>query len=138
VKPAALPEVLGPDPGVGARGLASKARLPQTYQAACGALEKCSRIDECADWANKAEALASYARQAKEHSLRKMADRIQARAIRKCGELLRAIKAAKGGVVGGAHPQVGGRSQAARDAGLSREQKRTALRVANVPREEFE
>ncbi len=40
--------------------------------------------------------MGSYARQAKDDSLRKMADRIQARAIRRCGELLRQIEPARG------------------------------------------
>jgi hypothetical protein len=110
------------------------ARLPETYQNAKIAIEKCSRVDECKDWADKAEAIASYAKQAGDNTLRRCADRIQARAIQKCGELLKEIPAGKGGVVGGTHPQVGGRSQAARDAGLSVDQRKTALRVANVPK----
>lgn len=64
------------------------APLPAVYERATKALAECSRIDECQSWANKAEALASCARQSKDDSLRKMADRIQARAIRRCGELL--------------------------------------------------
>lgn len=74
----------------------STARLPATYEAACSALSECSRIDECQSWADKAEAMASYARQAKDDQLRKMADRIQARAIRRCGELLKQIEPATG------------------------------------------
>jgi hypothetical protein len=74
-------------------------------------------------------------------ALRTMADRIQARAIRRCGELLRAIKDGQGArtdkLGGGAAPKLS-RAQAAREAGLSRDQKRDALRVANVPGEEFE
>ena len=69
------------------------AKLPHTYEQAKTALATCERIDECADWANKAEALASYAKQAQDDELRKTADRIQDRAIRRCGELLAAIKA---------------------------------------------
>lgn len=120
----------------------AKAKLPETYEHARNALDKCSRIDECAEWANKAEALASYAKQAHDDALRKMADRIQARAIRRCGELLRAIKAGTGGRPErekpvGAPPQVS-RSQAARDAGLSRDQKVAALRVARIPESDFE
>lgn len=37
----------------------------------------------------EAEALASYARMSDDDSLRQMADRIQARAVRRCGELLK-------------------------------------------------
>src|SRR5262245_25428783 len=78
----------------------------------------------------RAEALASYAKQAGDTTLRQTADRIQARAIRRCGELLRQIRPDRGGrpaseKLGGAPPQVS-RSQAARDAGMSRDQKHTA------------
>jgi hypothetical protein len=74
------------------------------------AIAECSRIDECQTWADKAEAMASYAKQSKDDSLRKMADRIQARAIRRCGELLKQIEPAKGGHWEtkrvGAHPSI--------------------------------
>ena len=67
-----------------------------------------------------------------------MAERIRARAIRRCGELLRAIKEHPGGRKPvGAPPHVS-RSQAARDAGLSKDQKVSALRVARIPESEFE
>jgi len=119
----------------------SKAKLPVSYEAAKVALAECAQIDECAKWADQAEVLASYAKQAGDETLRKTADRIQARAIRRCGELLRAIKPSdepgrprNNGV--GAHPI--SRSQAASDAGLSRHQKRDALRVAKIPTDAFE
>ncbi len=67
----------------------SDARLPASYERAKSALAECSRIDECKEWADKAEALASYAKQAKDDGLRILADRIQARAINRCGELLK-------------------------------------------------
>lgn len=44
----------------------------------------------------RARALASYAKQAKDEQLRKHADCIQAHAIRRCGELLKQIPAANG------------------------------------------
>jgi hypothetical protein len=47
------------------------------------AISECAHIDECKDWADKSEALASYAKQAKDDELRNMAERIQARAIRR-------------------------------------------------------
>jgi len=115
------------------------AKLPKTYEHAKTALEECSNLDECRDWAKKAEALASYAKQAGDDTLRKMADKIQARAIRRCGELLREIEANQGGrpKLGSLADQVS-RSKAASNAGLSRRQKQTALRVANVPTDAFE
>ena len=118
----------------------SDARLPRTYEAATRALAECSRIDECMEWADKAQALASYAKQAKDDQLRKMADRIQARAINRCGELLKQIPQANGAnqnIRDGADLKVT-RSLAAGQAGLSERQKKTALRVASVPRHEFE
>jgi hypothetical protein len=118
----------------------SDARLPATYEQAKAALAQCSRIDECQEWANKAEALASYARQAEDDSLRKLADRIQARAVRRCGELLKQFdgrpqNAAK---QSGDAPTLISRREAAANAGISKDQQVTAVRVANVPAEQFE
>jgi hypothetical protein len=117
----------------------SDARLPSTYEQAKTALAQCSRIDECQEWANKAEALASYARQADDDSLRKMADRIQARAIRRCGELLKQFdgRGRPEENKEGTRPNYS-QAHAARDAGLSAHQQKTAVRVANVPAEQFE
>ncbi len=61
-----------------------------------------------------------------------MADRIQARAIRRCGELLRQIQPARGAnqnIREGDHPKVT-RESVADAAGLSEHQRKTALRVA--------
>ncbi len=116
----------------------ASAPLPATYEAAKRALEQCVALDECKMWANRAEALASYARQANDDALLKMSMRVQARAIDRCGELLHEVEPATG-----AHRKSDGgdtlsRKQAARDAGLSDRQRVTALRVNNVPRDEFE
>jgi hypothetical protein len=70
------------DPAIALPAITS-AKLPASYAAAKVALSECTAIDECQTWADKAEALASYARQAKDDELRKMADRIQARAVRR-------------------------------------------------------
>ena len=119
---------------------AGAAPLPAVYEAAQKALTECSKLDECKSWADKAAALASYARQAKDDSLRVMATRIQNRAIRRAGELLkqipRADQATRFGQVGTVPPVT--RTQAAEEAGLSDRQRKTALRVAEVPKEEFE
>jgi hypothetical protein len=114
------------------------AKLPPRYTAAKKALEECCEVDECLAWANKMHALASYARQAKDESLKNMAMRIQARAIRRCGELLSSAKAQGGrrtdrGVQG---PPT--RLETARSAGFSRSQMRQAIQVSQVPKREFE
>jgi len=122
----------------------AKAKLPATYEGARVALAECSRIDECQDWADRAEALASYAKQAQDDELRKMADRIQARAIRRCGELLQQISEARGRPkANGAENREGtlpnyGRTRAATDAGLSEHRRKTAIRVSRIPDPEFE
>jgi hypothetical protein len=100
------------------------------------------KVDECQKWAKKAEALASYAKQANDMALRKMADRIQARAMRRCGELLAQIKPARGARTD-LEPRVGTdpkstRLNAAKKAGMSERQRKTALRVAAVPKSEFD
>ena len=114
----------------------SDARLPAAYEAAKVALANCASIDECQGWANKAEALASYAKQADDDTLRKQADRIQARAIRRCGELLKQFDGRGEHRKGeGALPSS---RQMATDAGLSEHQHKQAVRVANVPANDFE
>jgi hypothetical protein len=111
------------------------AALPALYESAKLALSECSRIDECQNWADKAAAMASYAKQAKDETLQRYAERIKARAITRCGELLKAIQPASGNqytvLQEGALPKQT-REQAAEDAGLSEHQRKTALRVANV------
>lgn len=119
----------------------TSARLPATYEGARVALAECQRVDECKDWADKAQALASYARQADDDTLQKLAIRIQARAIRRAGELL-------GEFDGRGRPPENGdgtdpilppsQRQAGRSAGMSERQVKTAVRVANVPEPDFE
>ncbi len=108
--------------------------------------------------------MASYAKQANDDTMRKMADRIQVRAIRRCGELLEQIEASKGGrppkntgerrpslegwIPGtgkaGDRPSLEGwipgttRTQAAADAGMSEHRRKTALRIASIAQPEFD
>ena len=116
--------------------------LPTRYREATAALRDCDRVDECRDWANRAEALAVYARQAGDGSLLAMACRIRLRATRRCGELLQEIEAAKPGrkliSVPPPAPNSEGRFKAGQTAGLSRRQTITALRLASIPGNEFE
>ena len=116
------------------------ARLPATYAAAQKALAECSRVDECKAWSDKAAALASYARQARDNTLHNLALRIQARAQRRMGELLKQIPSAQGAnltAAGRAGAVPISRESVARDAGLSDRQRKTALRIASVPEPDF-
>jgi len=112
------------------------AKLPSVYEHARTALAECERVDECKAWSDKAAALASYARQANDDTLLKTAMRIQGRATRRAGELLKEIDTASGARTD--LRQAPTRGSAAADAGLSEHQAKTAVRVANVPADEFE
>jgi hypothetical protein len=118
----------------------SRAALPEVYQKAKRSLAKCERIDECKTWADKAGALASYAKQAQDESLMNYAHRIRTRAIDRAGELLKQIEPKQGAnqnIRGGDPPKVT-RKAAAKAAGMSPDQAKTAIRVNNVPRDDFE
>ncbi len=121
------------------------AELPAVYETAKAAITKCDRIDECKDWADKMAALGSYARQSHDDSLRKMAERIQARAIRRVGELMNELAPAgreaprklKTVSVSGMGTHTTSKNKLAAAAGISRNQMATATKVANVPEREF-
>lgn len=130
---------------LGATGLPAgfeNARFPAVYERAKQALAECARIDECKDWANKAEALASYFQQSKNEQMMKDCRRIQARAIERCGELLRQIESGQGKVNqhtvlrDGTDLKQPTRESVASAAGLSERQRKTALRVVSVPKEQ--
>lgn len=111
--------------------------LPQSYEHAKRSLAKCVKIDECKQWSDKAAALASYAVQADDESLLKYARRIQDRANRRAGELLAAIPSGQGHNKKGA-PAAHSRKQAAEDAGMSERQRKTAQRIATIPKDKFD
>lgn len=116
--------------------------LPTNYVAARQALAACTRVDECKRWADKALALASYAKQINDPSLEAMAQRIRNRAVERGGELLEQVKPARGGDRGnaatGGRPPFASRKAAAEAAGLSQHQAKEMLRVAKVPKDQFE
>lgn len=102
-------------------------------------LQKCTRVDFCKDYSDKARALAEWAKMAKDEALYKMALRINVRANERMGELLKQFDAAQG--KRNDKPHVAGdmkltRTEAAARAGLSERQKNQALRIANVPKVE--
>jgi hypothetical protein len=117
-------------------------KLPVSYEQARAVLSSCARVDECKEWADKAAALASYARQADDKTLLKYAVRIQSRAIKRAGQLLKQYDGRGGdrtktaGSDGSALPP--SQRQAAADADMSERQQLTAVRVASIPDELFD
>jgi len=118
----------------------SHSLLPARYVAALKALEKCARIDECKALSDECAALKMYARQAKDPTLRLLTARIHARAVRRCGELLKTIPSSQGrkNLHGELPDGTVTRRKAAQDAGLSERQMITALRIASIPAAQFE
>jgi hypothetical protein len=122
--------------------LIKTARLPENYEVAKRAIAECERFDECAEWADKAAAIASYARQADNWELEAYAQRIRLRAVRRLGELLKEFDARGGdrrnkNVVALASDRPS-RAVAAQEAGVSEHKTRTAVKIAAMPPDEFE
>lgn len=119
-----------------------QAKLPIVYKEAVIALARCARVDECKDWADKAVAIASYARQARDETLLNTATRIKARAIRRVGEMLQDLPDEQGKrhdlTSERRTPEVESRAAVALRAGLSRDQQKQALRIAAIPDAKFE
>ncbi len=112
----------------------SSAPLPVAYEKAKMAISECNNIDECKDWSDKAQALASYARQAGDDELEQMSKRIRARATRRCGELLKVFDGKGNNQHSSDEPT---KLQAGIEAGLSKDQQVTANRLSNIPEDQF-
>ena len=117
------------------------AAFPVNYAVAKTALAACNKIDECKTWSDKALAIRVYAKQAKDKSLMNLATRIQARAIKRSGQMLKeAGKLSPPGkkiiVPGGNY--LSPKQQLADTAGMSAKQVATATQVASVDETSFE
>lgn len=109
------------------------------YEAARTALAEAHRVDEVKDIRDKAEAMAAYARQAKDSELIQYATEIKVRAERRCGELLTATEKRNGGHAMKARsndstkvpPTLG-------DMGLTKDESSRYQQLAAMPAEHFE
>jgi hypothetical protein len=118
------------------------ARLPINYKAAKQALAECDRVDECKTWADKAEAVATYARISSDREMELTARRIRLRAIARIGELLlqipntsRGLHTAGAQLKGGSLPNPASRLGIGRAAGLRPQDVNQALSIARIPPE---
>lgn len=110
------------------------------YEAARSALAEAHRVDEVKDIRDKAEAMAAYARQAKDNELIQYATEIKVRAERRCGELLTATERNKGATVRGrmAVERHDTHTPTLADMGLTRDESSRYQQLAAMPAEHFE
>lgn len=109
------------------------------YEAARHALAVAKQVDEVKDIRDKAQALAAYARQAKDEDLIRWASEIKLRAERRCGEILAETEKARGGRPAKTPAATAGVSTpTVKDAGLSYHQAADFQAIAAVPEEKFE
>lgn len=114
------------------------------YEAARTALAECQRIDEVKDIRDKAEAMAAYARQAKDTELIQYATEIKVRAERRAGEMLASMPKAQGVKFNGRDEEGNFRqshddtAQTLADIGVSKVQSSRWQSLAGMSDEHFE
>jgi hypothetical protein len=116
------------------------AKLPANYSRAKKAIADCVSVDECKAWKVKANMIASYARQYNDKTMLEDCYEIRNRAKRRMGELLTGTPQARGAnqnIRDSSIPKVG-RVAVAEEAGISERERKDAMRLAAMPREEFE
>lgn len=106
------------------------------YEAARNALAEAHRVDEVKDIRDKAEAMAAYARQAKDSELIQYATEIKVRAERRCGELLARTEKNKGAATPSNDTRAS--TPTLRDMGLTYDESSRYQQLAAMPAEHFE
>jgi hypothetical protein len=110
------------------------------YEAARTALAEAHRVDEVKDIRDKAEAMAAYARQAKDSELIQYATEIKVRAERRCGELLATTEKNRGaqGIGTSALPASERTPPTLAEMGLTHNESSRYQQLAAMPAEHFE
>jgi hypothetical protein len=108
------------------------------YEAARSALAEAHRVDEVKDIRDKAEAMAAYARQAKDSELIQYATEIKVRAERRCGELLTKTEKNTGTRVRAGVVVERSDRQTLSDMGLTKDESSRYQQLAAMPAEHFE
>lgn len=109
------------------------------YEQARTALAEAHRVDEVKDIRDKAEAMAAYARQAKDSELIQYATEIKVRAERRCGELLRTTEKNAGGRPSeNRSNDTTGYAPTLAEMGLSKDESSRYQQLAAMPVEHFE
>lgn len=109
------------------------------YEQARNALAACRSVDEVKDIRDKAEAMAAYARQAKDTELIQWATEIKVRAERQCGAMLMAIERAPGNRTDRtSYEPVTKYQQALSDSGLNHMAANRFQQLASMSEDHFE
>lgn len=106
------------------------------YDRAREALAEAHRVDEVKQIRDKAEAMAAYARQAKDTALVQWATEIKVRAERKAGEMLKQSAEHRERATG--RPEKESKPATLSDLGITRDQSSRWQQVASIPDEHFE
>lgn len=107
------------------------------YEAARAALAAAHRVDEVKTIRDKAQAMAAYAKQARDTQMVQWATEIKVRAERRCGEMLR-DSAETGQRNTGGKPSHDATVTKLRDLGITRDQSSRYQKLAAMPAEHFE
>lgn len=107
------------------------------YEAARAALAAAHRVDEVKTIRDKAQAMAAYAKQARDTQMVQWATEIKVRAERRCGEMLR-DSAANGERAGRGRIAEGDKPSTLKDLGLTEAQSHRFQKLAAMPAEHFE
>lgn len=107
------------------------------YEQARTALAECHRVDEVKDIRDKAEAMAAYARQAKDTELIQYATEIKVRAERRAGEMTASMETAQGRRTSSDDAKKSKAEQLA-DVGLTVQEAHRYEALAAMPAEHFE
>mgnify|MGYP001606872287 CR=1 FL=1 len=111
------------------------------YEAARYALKVAQQVDEVKDIRDKAQALAAYARQAKDEDMIRWATEIKLRAERRAGELLNGTERNEGALKVGNSPVVTSSYHGPKtlsEIGLSKRQSSDFQAISEIPEEKFE
>lgn len=110
------------------------------YDAMCHAIAVCERVDEAKDIRDKALALEKYMAQAENLEAERLAINVRLRAERRCGVLLKEMKANGERASGHGDQKSGSKPSTPNldDLGVSKDQSSRFQQLADVPDDEFE